>query len=374
MKILLFILLLVTLGFSKSEETCYTVQLLSRNNTPKNLDQLVNIGYPEGCKLMQIGTNITLRCGCYEKVAAAKEHLQNFTKEYKGAVVASTYKYRFDENATEKTEENKTIQNDIKTKTTPPKQLEPIATEEVPQAQQEVLPQEPAKPAKPVKAKEEYEEGYLESSDDEELKLMVQVFLYKSDLENAYKVASLGYEKNPKSYYWNQKMAEISKWTNRSARSMKHLRFMYEVKYDRAIEDELIEYGSEAYQYEEIEPMVVNRARREPNEKNIDLLILVYKKIGSPEKVVDVLESEYLKDKSNRMLLTKALELSLEIGDLDLAKKYVLLLEQNKPFSQKDALFIARYYYILNDIERAYACMSDTSEEHAITQEESVKF
>jgi len=331
-----FILLFLSFSlFAKSNESCYTVQLVSKYNSQKNLNLLNTKSFPSSCKLMEIGNSLTIRCGCFEKYAEAESELDKYKNEYKIAVIATTYKYRFDNSLLEKTILNKT--NNFNTAVKEEKSRKIITKEKV---------------------KNKKDHTKIVSKKDEELRLILQVFLYKNDLENAYKVGTLGYEKYPNSYYWNQKMAEISKWTNRSARSMKHLRFMYDIKRDPKIEKELIEYGTSAYQYENIEPLVVNRARANPTEKNIDLMILVYKKIGSPEKVVKVLDEQYEKDRNNTMLLTKALQLSLEMGDLKLAKVYVDKIEANKPYSKKDASLIARYYYVTHDMQKSYASLN----------------
>jgi len=324
MKYFLLLLTISTLLFAKSDNSCYTVQLISKFNSQKNLDLLHMKNYPTSCKLMEIGKSLTVRCGCFDRYKDAKSEQKKQFSNYKNTAIATTYKYRFDESIVD----SMTKKQNFKSK--PKKRLPTL---------------------------------FSQSKNDEELRLILQVFLYKSDLESAYNVASLGYKKNPNSYYWNQKMAEISKWTNRSARSMKHLRFMYDVQYDPKIEKELIDYGSEYYQYEAIEPLVVNRAKKDPSEKNIDLMILVFRKIGSPEKVVNVLEEEYQKDKNNTMLLTKALELSLEIGDLDLAFKYITLIENHKPYSKKDASLIARYYYVTHKIPLAYESLNYVKQE-----------
>jgi hypothetical protein len=358
---------------ANSKETCYTVQLASMNNSSKNLELLRDTAYPNSCTPMEIGKSLTVRCGCFEKTSLAKAEQSILKKDYPNAAVVSTYKYRFDEES---------IFGDTKEKNKDKEEKKEVAIPAQNRDQEEKKDKEEEKKAvtthtaKADHAKEQKKYSAIEdeSNDDEELRLMLQVFLAKTDLESAYEVASKGYNKHPNSYYWNQKMAEICRWTNRSARSMKHLRFVYDIRQDANIEKELIEYGSESYQYEEIEPLVVNRALREPTEKNIDLMILVFKEIGEPEKVVKVLESQYNKDKSNTMLLTKALNLSLEMGNLDLMQKFVHILEQNKPYTKKDASLIARYYYITNDIESAYKSLAAIDESKIAEKEDDVKY
>ena len=332
----------------KKDATCYTVQLASRQNTTKNLNALKGREYPQECKVMPIGKSLTVRCGCYEKIEAAKSKLSLYKKEYKGSAIARTYKYRFEDQRSERVDEG--APRTLKKET--PKKKEKVKT----------------------RTKKQYEAKEKVSPQEEELRLMLQVFLYKGDLKSAYKVASIGYSQHPNSYYWNQKMGELSKWTNRSARAMKHLRFVWELDKDPQIEDELILYGSESYQYEEIEPLVVSRAERNPTEENIDLMILVYKKIGYPEKVVDVLESQYEKNPTNTVLLTKALELSLEIGDLELSQRFVKMIEANKPYSKKDASLIARYYYINKEVPKSYESLSYVDESIKTKEEDTTKY
>lgn len=363
---------------ANSKETCYTVQLASTNNSNKNLELLRGTAYPNSCKPMEIGKSLTVRCGCFDKISLAKAEQSVLKKDYPNAAVVSTYKYRFDEES---------IFGDSKKENKDKEEKKEVAIPVQNRDKEEKKDQEDKKDHEEKKAVTTHKENRDETekekkycaiddvyNDDEELRLMLQVFLAKTDLESAYEVASKGYSKHPNSYYWNQKMAEICQWTNRSARSMKHMRFMYDVKYDAKLEQQLIEYGSESYQYEEIEPLVVNRALREPTEKNIDLMILVFKEIGEPEKVVKVLESQYNKDKSNTMLLTKALSLSLEMGDLELTQKFVNIVEQNKPYSKKDASLIARYYYITNDIASAYKSLAEIDESKTEDQQDNIKY
>ena len=311
-----------------SKDTCYTVQLVSKYSSKKNLNVLNKSVYPENCKLMEIGDSLTVRCGCFERFNTAKELQTELLSDYKQAAIAQTYKSRFSED----------------------------------------------KKGQTVRIKKRVNKTQSYGKNDEELRLIMQVFLYDSDLENAYKVATTGYEKYPFSYYWNQKMAEVCKWTNRSARSMKHLRNMYNINYNKKLEDELITYGTSAYQYEEIEPLIVSRVAHNPTEKNIDHMILVYKKIGSPEKVINILEQQYDTNPQDGMLLTKALELSFEIGDLELAGRFVEKIQKNKPYKKIDAALIAKYYYVQQDIAQAYENLSHTDQSDKASQEYNIKY
>ena len=74
--------------------TCYTVQLFS---SFKPFD----IKLPLMCKQMKIRDIYTVRCGCFDHYKEAKSLLRHLIKKYPKAVIAVSYKYRF-ENKTNK--------------------------------------------------------------------------------------------------------------------------------------------------------------------------------------------------------------------------------------------------------------------------------
>lgn len=339
MKILLIILFTVFSLVGESTETCYTVQLTSAYNSKKNFDIINKKMYPESCQIMEIGKHLTVRCGCYQKNDDVQKALKKLQNRYEKASIASTYAYRFNKAQIDSKKEKVHVENKLQIVTKPEK-----------------------------------ENVNINSKDDEELRLILQVYLYKGDIDSAYKVASRGYEKYPNSYYWNEKMAEVSRWTNRPVKSIKHLRTMYDMKYSKKIEDELITYGSSAYQYEDIEDLVVSRASHNPTEENIDHMILIYKKIGSPEKVIAVLYEQYKKNPDNTMLLTKGLELSLELADLDLAKDFVEKIQKNKPYKKIDAVLITKYYYVQQEIDIAYENLSYVDKSDNIDNDYNIKY
>jgi len=87
--------ILLSLVLNAGEPTCYTVQLLSRSNSVKNHDVVLSNTYDSSCKIMEIGTKITVRCGCFDKYVEAKSHKVKLRKKFKNAYVLTTYKSRF---------------------------------------------------------------------------------------------------------------------------------------------------------------------------------------------------------------------------------------------------------------------------------------
>ena len=301
--------------YAKGDDVCYSVQLLSRLDKGENTLDITK--YPSDCKDLKIKNVLTLRCGCFESMPPAKKRLKELQKTYKSAMLVNSYKYRF---------ESKNNQNFIQKK-------------------------------RKKRVQKKQKNLFQLSKSEEELRLMLQVFLYKSDLENALHIAKIGVKAYPNSYYWNRKMAQIFQWTNRFTDSMYYLQRAYKARKNPEFETKLIDYGVANFQYEDVEPLVLERFKRKPTKKNIDLLILIYKKMGVPEKIIYFLEEAYKKDPTNRLLLSRALEISLEIGDMKSAGRVAAKIEKNANYSLEDALLLARYYYIQKDIDKAFAIL-----------------
>ena len=106
MKLVLLLLLSVTLYASKS---CYTVQIMSAYNSPSNKEDLQSKRYDNSCKVMEIGKNLTVRCGCFDKYSQALQSLPKFVQEYPKAYVMSTYRSRFEEKKKEGNEEKNVV-------------------------------------------------------------------------------------------------------------------------------------------------------------------------------------------------------------------------------------------------------------------------
>ena len=446
MKKIFLIVIIFTNYFLYAQDTCYSVQLLSRVDNGLDNNATLEMDHPDDCKMMKIGHSFTLRCGCFDRFTNAKERLSKLSSDYKGAMVVTTYKYRFKKekqasNYVEKgilkplksipQEQEKVVldaqskkEHPIQTKTDKKEVCYSVQIKSAPKSQQNLdalfrvdypygckvmeftrtfgvrcgcYNDFQKAQTQYQKLRKTYKNAHLTNtyryrfddnyripkiytkkrmvdSEEQELRLMLQVFLYKNDLKNAYKVATIGVKKYPKSFYWNQKMAQISQWSNKLAESMQYLKRAYEVSGNPDIEDKLIDYGASNFQYEEIEPLVLNRLRRNHSEKNINLMIFVYKKIGVPEKILSILDEEYRQDPTNTIFLTKALRISLEMGNLDAAKKYVQLIEAHKPYSKEDASLLARYYYIQRDVPKAYASLLDVKEDNGEKEDYIVKY
>jgi len=94
MRILILFFLLVTFVFG-AEKSCYSVQLTSVFKTKQSSDELHSNRYDQTCKVMDIGSSVLVRCGCFERFKEANTHLKKYKSRYKDAYVLSTYSSRF---------------------------------------------------------------------------------------------------------------------------------------------------------------------------------------------------------------------------------------------------------------------------------------
>jgi len=102
MRIIFFVLFLEVVGFALSPKSCYTVQIISADNNTKNYQRLASKEYDSSCKIMEIGSMLTVRCGCFDNIHNVKKHLNKIAQKYKGASIATTYKSRFADHVTKK--------------------------------------------------------------------------------------------------------------------------------------------------------------------------------------------------------------------------------------------------------------------------------
>ena len=304
MRFILFALLLTLTLYAKRSDSCYTVQLQSALYSDTNLKKLQSKSFPHECSLMRISKSLTVRCGCYDDYQEAKKELPKYKKQYRYAYIATSYKYRFQSKAPSK--------RDLS------------------------------------------HPSHKAYSSDEELKLMLQAFLYSNDLEHAYQTAKLGYNKDPNSIYWNQKMAEICKWSGRSQESIKYMKFLYFKNHDQKLAKEIIDFGLGTYQYEQLKELVTQEVKRSPSKKNIEMMAYIYSQTGEPEEAARLFERFYKKDTAHPEYLDKALQIYMQSGNLEAAKNIINIIEKKSLYSLHNVKLIAYYYYSKRNVEQAF--------------------
>ncbi len=303
-----FLVLLVSMALQAKEATCYTVQLLSTPSSEENSQKLAKLQYDKECQVMEIGGSLTLRCGCYTSIEPAREKLASYKEAYKYAYVATSYAYRF----TSKEAVKETLKHVV-----------------------EKMP--------------------VLSLKEERLKLMLQSFLYSSDVKNAYKTAKIGVKEYPNHTYWIEKMAELAEWNGKEIEAVKYLNLLNKKKPSKTVETKLIKKGIGTYQFEEITDLVEKRAKEYPSIKNDKQLVYVYYQIGNPEKAAHFFEREYKRHPRKTHYLTEALEVYMEMGDLESAKRIIKIIERRHLYSLENGKLMAYFYYLKHKMQKSYA-------------------
>ena len=192
---------------------------------------------------------------------------------------------------------------------------------------------------------------------DEKLRLMFQVFTYSSDLKNAYVVGQKALKYFPDSLYWHQKMAEVSQWIDKPNEAIRHYEFIYKKTHDLKLRKKILDYSLAAYQYETAAPILKEIALSNPSEKNLDKLVDIYNKTGSPEEAAKILENLSMKNDFNETLAAKALKIYMEMGEASSASRLVERIEKEKSYNIYTATALGDYYLSQKNSMAAYRSM-----------------
>ena len=201
-------------------------------------------------------------------------------------------------------------------------------------------------------------------AEDEKLRLMFQVFTYASDLDNAYKVGTKALKRYPDSLHWHQKMAEICQWLGKRSEAVKHYSFVYHQTHDKELEKKILDYALNAYQYEAAAPILESIALADPSRENLEKLVDIYDKVGTPEKAAAILEQVAAEKPSVKSwALLKALQIYVETGDQKQAKHLVEKLEKRGTYDLETGEAIADYYMTRGDISASYKALHQVDPE-----------
>lgn len=304
MKYLMLILISSALTFA-AEDTCYSVQVNSF--IIKDRGSYTFDGYPESCHLIEINGMYSVRCGCFEEYSKALSHQKSLEQKYPDSMISKTYIYRFSK--------------DVK---------------------QSVV-----------------------NENDQELRLLFQVFSYSSDMENAYLTATKALELSPRSLYWHNKMSEVAMWTGRTQEAVEHMMYIYQRTRDKKLEDKIYAYSLSAFQYETAAVIIERKVKKDPSKKNIEEMAYLFDLVGKPLESAEVLDELYNKDQSRSYLLTQQLQIYLNMGEMQRAKKVVKRIEKKKMHDIASAFLCSQYYFIVRDMDASYTSLQSVDVENA---------
>jgi hypothetical protein len=193
-----------------------------------------------------------------------------------------------------------------------------------------------------------------EDREDEKLRLIYQVFVYSTDLQNAYKTAKLALKRRPNSLYWHYKMSEVASWIGKGRDAVKSLDFIYRHTGDKKVKKRILKSALELYQYEIAAPLIKEKTMKNPTKKNIKDMVFVYNQIGKPEISAKVLESISKRAGGREDLLREALKVYTLLGDRESAKRVIEQLNRFPSLKVETAREMANFYIPQRELKKAY--------------------
>ena len=94
MKFILIFLLVMSL-YAEDKELCYSIQLASNIDTPKNRINLLKRKFQSSCKILKINKRLKIRCGCFNTKEKSLAIFNNVTKGYSSAYITKIDKNVF---------------------------------------------------------------------------------------------------------------------------------------------------------------------------------------------------------------------------------------------------------------------------------------
>jgi len=195
-------------------------------------------------------------------------------------------------------------------------------------------------------------------SDDEELRLIYNSFLYTKDLPNAYKIAKNALKQYPNSLLWHQNMADVALWSGKSNEAMDHMVYLYQHNNDPLLVKKIIKQMLATYQYEKALPLLKHEFKKDHHHSHDDInnMVDAYDNVGRPEEAIKTLQDLHKKNPS-AAYLSSILSLQMDSGDIKGATKSAKSLSSYNDKSPKTALSLSKYYFVKKDLKKSYQAL-----------------
>jgi len=193
------------------------------------------------------------------------------------------------------------------------------------------------------------------SIDNEELTLMYNSFIYSKDLSHAYKIAKQGVKSFPNDLSWHKRLSDVALWRGNTNESLNNMLYIYKHTNNSKIAAKLIKQMLATYQYQKALPIINKEFKK--NRQSAKELIDIYKKVGDPQKAIEILKKKFIKNPDPK-ILAQILPLQIELGDIKGAKESVQIVEKyHISSSPSTALAISKYYFLKKELQKAYKAL-----------------
>ncbi len=263
-----------------------------------------------------------IRCGCFDDFAVAKNKLKGFQTSFPGAFVANC-------------------------------DLEAYAKGD--RAQNVVARRDANKTASPSKVRRKSVTSTKKGRKKPTLLDKIYLsFIYSGDLKHAKEVVDLGLRQKRDRIKWLRRGIDVAIWQGESQRAMNLMERLYRLTGDPKIGKKLIDYALNNRRYQQALYLMIQGRRSNWTPKDIDLVNYLYQQAGYPEKACDLLYKSWQKNPQQRRWLLDAIEIALNLGELDKAGQMIHDLEKIGIKTLRGAELASYYYFIIRKPQKAY--------------------
>jgi len=311
---------------NKQKKHRYALQILSY---PLGKRSLLGKSEPaKGCYRVIRENFEAIRCGCYESYREAADRLDAAKKLYGSAFV--TY---CDEEAYAKS------MGEEKRKNVMPSQAEKTDTASVVTGSDGDIP-----------------------VDRELLERLYLSFIYSGDTTHALQTAELALRQSREGRVkWLKRAMEAARSLGKKEKELAYTKAYFEASRDPAALNRLIDDAMGKNQYEKAIMLMLERFRLGGGVQDIPAIVALYKKRGEPRIGRDLLFSAWKKSPDHREWLSDALQISMDMGDIQGAAEIVKAMEESGIRSMREAEQVAYYYFLKRDPEKSFQTLTTKS-------------
>lgn len=211
--------------------------------------------------------------------------------------------------------------------------------------------------------------------DQELLKLLLNTFLAKSDLENAYDVARKGLELFPDSIYWLEMYAKICLWTSRTGEAYYAYEKIFQKDPSKNNLENFFKMSIATNRFDKAAELLLNYPELSFSVKDIKDIVYIFTQAGNIEELIGLLRRKYEKDQDPDILYQIAYT-SYNYGDLENALNHMMELEKKRELNLKEILLYADILYAYKKPHRAFKVLKDRIniiEKLSITEDDQQK-
>ncbi len=218
--------------------------------------------------------------------------------------------------------------------------------------------QEAVTPSMPKKQKTPSQTVKKDLLDNDLLDRLYESFIYTGDALHALQTAELALRQGKGRRKWLKRAMETAEMVGDEQKVLHYTQAYFHSSHDKSVLNRLIDHAMGNYHYEQALYLLSERYRLGGDEKDIPAIVSLYEKVGEPEKARDLLYKAWKRNPQRRKWLEDALQISLDMGDIDGAKPLVRILQKQGIRNIKEAEQVAYFYFLNRKPQKAFSILT----------------